>query len=333
MEIWRLLVGSGLRRWLLVLLPVVAAAAAALVVWNRPVQHEAVARVSIPQSPGHRLDRYNVPPYADAVRVATTDRDLLGRVIGSRTDTFAINVQRLEESPIVEVHVVSPQLERLSDVTQRLARDALVAVMANDLASAERIEQQIRTELAQVRRRLDALSDDAGAVEVADFNDRLALELAGARGELAAARAAGDPGEASQAVAAVTELEAQLSRLAPHLADFRSLDAERERRERSLEEAEEILSIQRALVGTAESGETITLSGPTVVSRLSAMLQAAATALAATLAVLLMIAVLLDIRQAGPTPRSARTYRPSGGPTEPELPLVPSRRSDSLRSG
>lgn len=245
---------AGARRWLLVVVPVVAGATVAAVILGAPPRYAARVTVRLPVEPG-------APPgtvaqaeqafaaAATSASVAETVEEAVGA--GGRD----IDVRQIGTTDQAVVRVTAAEPDLAAELATAVAEAAIGEVTSLQIAAVEAIVEQAEERLVAARAELDAFSDESGLVVPGETIRLAVAELSQLRLERGRAALAGSPTDRLEIL--IAEREEALTEVGEQVEEYDALSANVSRADRILANVEQQLVEVRALGGGGDPSEAL----------------------------------------------------------------------------
>jgi uncharacterized protein involved in exopolysaccharide biosynthesis len=339
------------RLWILIGVPVLAAALAAGVILIQPQKYTATATVSaLALVGGQTGNTYNgsqaVSQYASAFQ-ATAQGPAVRNAVAAQTGVGAnglassVTVTQVGASSTMTITYTDPKQKLIQPVLHSLTAETLKAMFGTQVALAQQQVTDATANVATANAAITAWSAKTGQVDPTAAYQLVLNHIQSLQQLQAANLAAGHSTGAAALSGSIAAANASLAKYAPLIATYNGLTATRDAAVQSLSAAQQSLSAAKQQQGAANPAQVVFFAGTHTVSNGSQLLTTALPIGAAGIFVAIFLIGILELlkraraeRAEEEANRSSRTAAAAKdadpatepepeGPTEPELPEVP----------
>ena len=293
------------RLWILILVPVVAAGAVAVMLAVQPPKYRAVATVAAPALVGGSAENQYSGPNGVRVFVANftaalTAEQVVSRVAeqtGSSEEALRseLSAEALEDSSIIEVTFVATNKAQAAGVPKAASSETIkflfqsqVDLARRSVAGADRAVAAAEKKLTDFTRKTGILNPE----KTYELNEQNIISL---RQRQLQQQADGNTTAAATLGTAIEQAKAELAKLAPLVAEYRTLAEQKDQAvARRIDLARNLQQLQ-AQSRAADPRLVITVSEPEKLSLLAALIRQGGAAFAAGLFLAIGLVVLLEL--------------------------------------
>jgi capsular polysaccharide biosynthesis protein len=307
--IWR-------RLWILILVPLLAGGAVVALVLREPPKYDATATVAAPAVVGGQ----NTNQYSGS----TGPKAFVSNFVAAITSTRIVNQVAKEtkvlpreirgglvavpigESSLIEVTYTTTKKDDAIPVAKAAAADTIRFLFQTQVTLAKQTQAEAQKAVAQADAALQKFYKDTGLVLPERTYDIKQQELSSLQQRQLSEQAAGNFTAANALTQAIADRKAQLSRLAPQLATYRSLTERKTNAEGRLNVVQQNVEAAVAQYKAADPSAAITMNQAKPVSRLVDLVRKAGPATGAGLFLAVGLVVLLEAISRRPRPDRRR---------------------------
>ena len=293
------------RLWILLLVPLLAGGAVAAYVLRQPPRYDATATIAAPAVVGgNSANQYSgstgpkafVANFVAAItsprivnQVAEETKVLPGSV---RDNLVAVPIG---DSALIQVTYTTPNEEQAVPVAKAAASDTIRFLFETQVTLARQTLAEAQHGLDDADKKLQAFYKDTGLVLPERSYELKASELSTLQQRQLDAQTSGDTSAATAIGEAITARQAELSKLAPQVATYRSLVDRQTQASNRLNLVQQSVEAAVAQYKAADPAQVITMNKAKPVSRLAALLRKAVPAAGAGLFLAVGLVVLLEV--------------------------------------
>jgi capsular polysaccharide biosynthesis protein len=318
--IWR-------RLWILILVPLLAGGAVAALVLRAPPKYDATATVAAPAVVGGQ----NTNQYSGS----TGPKAFVSNFVAAITSTRIVNQVAKEtkvlprevrdglvavpigESSLIEVTYTTTKKDDAIPVAKAAAADTIRFLFQTQVTLAKQTLAEAQKAVSQADAGLQKFYKDTGLVLPERTYDIKQQEVSSLQQRQLAEQAAGNFTAAAALTQAIADRKAELSRLAPQLATYRSLTERKTNAEGRLNLVQQNVEAAVAQYKAADPSAVITMNQAKPVSRLVDLVRKAGPAAGAGLFLAVGLVVLLEAVSRRPRPDRRRDGRQAASSSQP----------------
>jgi capsular polysaccharide biosynthesis protein len=310
--IWR-------RLWILILVPLLAGGAVAAMVLREPPKYDATATVAAPavvggQSTNQYSGSTGPKAFVSNFVAAITSTRIVNQV-AKETNVLPRHIRAglvaapIGESSIIEVTYTTTRKEDAIPVAKAAASDTIRFLFQTQVTLARQTLAEAQKAVSQADASLQKFYKDTGLVLPERSYDIKEQQISSLQQRELAERAAGNLTAAAALSQAITEQQAELKRLAPQLAIYKSLTERKTNAEGRLNVVQQNVEAAVAQYKAADPSAAITMNQAKPVSRLVDLVRKAGPAAGAGLFLAVGLVVLLEAIARRPGPDRRRDER------------------------
>jgi capsular polysaccharide biosynthesis protein/cellulose biosynthesis protein BcsQ len=332
------------RLWILILVPMLATAVVATVITLQPTKYRAVATVAATAVVGGSAENQYSGPNGVRVFVANFTAALTAAQVVSRVaqQTGAsekslrteLSAEPIEESSIIEVAFVATDKAQAAGVVKAASSETIRFLFQSQVDLARKSVATADKAVAGIEKKLADFTKKTGYLDPQHTYELSEQNIISLRQRQLQEQAQGNTTAAATLGAAIERAEADLAKLAPQVADYRSLAEAKDQAVARRTDLVRSLQQLQAQSRAADPRLVVTVSEPEQLSRLSALIRQGGAAFAAGLFLAIGLVVLLELIRRPSGPRTdVGEIQPARLPVVGQLPFsnaVESRSSNVL---
>lgn len=291
------------RIWILILIPLAAAIVVVGLLLARSPEYEATATVAVPAIIGGEDSQYAGPSgartfVADFVAVITSPElitrisqatDVAPELISEGLSARAVDLN----GSLVEVTYLTRQQATAGPVAQAAAGETIAFLFQAPAQIAQQQVDEAQRAVDEAQVQLDAFAAQTGFMLDRAYEAK-AAQLSSLELQEIEARAAGDTTRSARLEDEINARSAELAELAPQVATYTNLAAQRTQAAGRLDVARDLLEQANARVEAGKSGKVVVSGSARQVSRASAIVRKGTAAVGAGLFLSVALIVLLE---------------------------------------
>ncbi|SDZ24994.1 Chain length determinant protein [Micromonospora pattaloongensis] len=324
------------RLWVLVGVPVVAAAAATAIVLLAPQRYAGTAYVAAPalvggaaaqQFTGVQAANQFVAAFGAAVTAPKVVEQVSADTgVGAGALRDGLKVTQVGASSQLELRYTSTDRDTVSPVLAATAEHALEFLFSSQVEVGDR---EVETATGEVTAATAAITDWEKTNKVSQpdkLYQALLSESASLRRQQLEMAAVGNSGGAASSAAAIAALQKRLDALGPKLPEYQALIAQRDSATAALAKAREGLQAARAQVQAADPAKVASVGETERVSRTGAVIRTVVPVAGAGVLVAVLLVALLEL-----VARNRRAVAAAAAPADAATPAaVPAPRAHAV---
>jgi Mrp family chromosome partitioning ATPase len=293
------------RLWILILVPVIAAATVAVMVAVQPPKYHAVATVAAPALVGgSTANQYSGPAgirvFVANFTAALTAPQVLGKVseqtgVSQRQIKENLTAEPIKDSSLIEVTYVARNEALATSVAKSTTSETIKFLFQTQVELAKKAVDEAEKDVAKADKALATFTKETGFVNPVRTYELWEGQITSLRERQLQAEASGDTAGAASLAAAVEALRDDLKKLAPLVPKYQNLDEQKTqaeaRRADLLRNLDGLLAQSRA----ADPRLVVTVNEPVQLSRLSALAKQGGMAFAAGMFLAIVVVFLLEL--------------------------------------
>jgi Mrp family chromosome partitioning ATPase/capsular polysaccharide biosynthesis protein len=293
------------RLWILILVPVIAAAMVAVMVAVQPPKYRAVATVAGQALVGGSTGSQYSGPAGIRVFVANftaalTAPQVLGKVseqtgVSQRQIKENLTAEPIKDSSLIEVTYVARNEALATSVAKSTTSETIKFLFQTQVELAKKAVDEAEKDVAKADKALATFTKETGFVNPVRTYELWEGQITSLRERQLQAEASGDTAGAASLAAAVEALRDDLKKLAPLVPKYQNLDEQKTqaeaRRADLLRNLDGLLAQSRA----ADPRLVVTVNEPVQLSRLSALAKQGGMAFAAGMFLAIVVVFLLEL--------------------------------------
>lgn len=303
MEIIEYLRIAKRRWWILVGVPVLAAAAVVALVLLSPAQYTATATVNSGALVGAEGSPFSgtqaAPQFVAAFQAAAVNpavQDAVSKATGVSTDDLAgdVTVKAVGTSSDVQVTYAGPSSAQAQQVPAQIARRSLELIFSSRATAATATRDQAQAAVTQANAALSALSQKYKVADPPRAYQTALGQVATLQQQQAQLRASGSATGAAAMDAPIATAQATLSSYLPILAEYNNLAATQSATQQDLAVAQNTYRQAVSLRSVAEGDAVVYVGSSSPVSPVSTLVSTGVPVVGAAVLLGIILVVLLE---------------------------------------